>query len=99
MTIEKCGQTSCGHNPDNDSIPKGHQKDMLCAMCPCCAKCGCMPHFINTTCSECVKCETIPNHIRGNVGDGLAVGVDVTLKDEEVMLDLIEEKILEGDGR
>lgn len=64
MTFEKCLQEKCSHNPDNDSIPSGMQKDLMCAMCPIC-NCGCEPHMINTGCVECLKCENTPNFIRG----------------------------------
>lgn len=61
---EKCSQTSCSHHPDNDLIPKGRDKDLLCAMCPVC-NCGCQPHIVETECDECNACQNVAGFIRG----------------------------------
>jgi len=36
----------------------------LCAMCPICV-CGAISNVINKDCVQCIKCENVPNFIRG----------------------------------
>jgi len=95
---EKCNQTSCTHHPDNDLIPKGREKDLMCSMCPICPSCKSEPHIVETDCSECMACENIPNKIRGgnDVGKIMQDQIVEVQIPPEVMQELIIEKQIGG---
>lgn len=63
---DKCNQTSCSYNPDNDSITKDKgMKKLLIQLCPSCPKCFAEKWEIEDSCRQCLRCENDPTFIRG----------------------------------
>ena len=89
MRFDKCLQEKCSHNPDNDSIPSGMQKDLMCAMCPVCSECGANQWEINEGCDNCLRCEHKEGYIRrGQPKPFIEIGVAET-NDVEIVKGLV----------
>jgi hypothetical protein len=90
--MNKCSQFQCSHNPDNDTIKKGVNKDLMCALCPICASCGANQWEINDNCDNCLLCESREGYIRRGQPKPM---IEVAIKqknDVEIVKQLIMDK-------
>jgi len=90
--MNKCSQFQCSHNPDNDTIKKGVNKDLMSSLCPVCSECFANPHEITEGCQNCLLCESKEGFIRRGQPKPM---IEVAIKqknDVEIVKQLIMDK-------